>query len=202
MSKIDSVTCSIKLSDFNFINPLYLLNSDSEIELSAERKENLKKLYEEVTKLFKESFNEELEANVIKNNINDLLVYNLYENKVSGICMIHSSPPYKFITSNDKNGIYIYNFCVQPSLRNKGIGTEIMDFIKENHSIIHCHVEAKNKKAIEWIEKQRFGNNGKAYGNYLEYTWPCILSPKHKAIQVTEIISNNYDPKENVIYMS
>lgn len=117
----------------------------------------------------------------------------LVDDKPVGLMMVHESPPYKFSIGS---GFYAYNVAVDPSYQGKKIGSALLSHAKTIYSIIHVHCD----KNIE-RENNMYITNGfvkqAPWQSYIEYTWN-----KNDTIVENKIDYSNYDPVENIIYMS
>lgn len=58
-----------------------------------------------------------------------------------------------FISVNDG---FIPALFVAPSMQKRGIGKQLLDYVKRTHAHLSLHVYAKNHQAISFYEKQGF----------------------------------------------
>ena len=67
----------------------------------------------------------------------------------------------------------IMGLFVDPACQNRGIGTELVDYLKEEYSLLHISVYAKNRRAIEFAERGGFLIDGAVlhpYNDEIMYT--------------------------------
>ncbi|MGN0106517.1 MAG: GNAT family N-acetyltransferase [Hominilimicola sp.] len=67
----------------------------------------------------------------------------------------------------------IEGLFVDPAYQNRGIGTEIIDFLKSEYSILHIEVYARNRKALAFSTRLGFLIDGAIrheYNNEVMYT--------------------------------
>lgn len=77
--------------------------------------------------------------------------------------------------SMDGDGLYLHTLCVDRDYRGSGIGSEILRNLASEHRKIYLHVNAKNKGAVHFYEKnglviqshRRMRFKGKEYEYYL-----------------------------------
>ena len=56
----------------------------------------------------------------------------------------------------DDSGLYIHTICVDNSIRGKGIGTKIINYVNPDNKKVYLYVNAKNDSAIAFYIKNGF----------------------------------------------
>lgn len=127
-------------------------------------------------------------------------VYAVYEeDRPVGFCMVHDAPPYPFLGSqSDKVDTrpYMYNLCVDPAHRGRGVATAIIEHLKSQHTDILAHMTTSSDS--QWFEKRGFNRIGVWRGNLVEYSSGTVASNPVKVLESTPY----YDPEENCVYLS
>lgn len=114
-----------------------------------------------------------------------------------GFVQIHSAPPYPFA-----KGVYLYNLCVLPRYRSKGVGTRLLKYVQETDgtALLHATLELYQPG---WLERLGF-QRGDIRGRYIEYSWSQTVQNTKKLTDddIRKRINNpHYDYAENVIYL-
>lgn len=81
-----------------------------------------------------------------------------------------------YICVTDEN--YIAGLFVDPDCQNKGIGTELIEFVKTEYSLLHINVYAKNRSMLKFCSHRGFLIDG------------AVRHPDNEQIQYTMIWSN------------
>jgi hypothetical protein len=119
--------------------------------------------------------------------------------KVAGFCMVHDTPPYKF-SGRDGDQRYMYNLCVDPRWRKCGIATKILQTLQRDYPLITSHMKLDDPYH-DWFTKRGWYPIGTWRQTYTEYMWPPPKSCETSCPPVKQV-SPNYDPEENIIYLS
>ena len=72
------------------------------------------------------------------------------------------------------NGVYLYNFIINPNYRGRGVGTILINYLldkfkKEGCRLIHLQVDINNKPGIRFFEKNKFIKEILKNNIYLNY---------------------------------
>ena len=145
--------------------------------------------------IFKRSFGESWKNAISDRKDKTFVVYKKNRIKPVAFCMIHDTPPYEFKCGS---GVYMYNLCVDPEFRDNGIGTQLVNKVKEyfgNKNVnVHFHTKIDDTRAHQWMVKRGF---------YLHNEWKHLLESStigtKTVFKQTEY--THYDPVENLIYM-
>lgn len=177
-------------------------NIEIKTAVYAEVKKN--KAFKEI---FKKSFRGKSWANAIPYVIDDV-IYAEKNGKIVGYCMLHDRPPYKFDDSQD--GYYLYNLCVLPKERRKGIATALVKKACDEYKIVHCHHNSYDTSGHKWFHDRGFLPQKMWRGEYMEFTYP--LTAVSKSMQIDELYKRidklkttghtHYDPVENIVYLN
>lgn len=129
--------------------------------------------------------------------IGDDLIYMEDNGTIIAFCMVHEKPPYEFY----KPGFYMYNLCVLPEERNRGVGSMLVDHMKERYKILHLHHDINNSNE-QWLIKRGFAPGNTIRLKYKEFTYPSNASDSNVEKTTNQPISENYDNNGNFFYLN
>lgn len=131
----------------------------------------------------------------------DDMVYAAWEGDVMlGFAMIHKGPPEEMKGATAlgcKNPVYIYNLCVDPDHRGKGVGAALIQAIHgdKKNMVLHVRFDSDHHK---WFMKRGFKLLGKWKQIFMEYVY---VGTKTEEVIPSPNLSH-YDPFEGVIYLN
>jgi ribosomal protein S18 acetylase RimI-like enzyme len=114
---------------------------------------------------------------------------------VVGFCFVHNETPY---TMKYGQGSFMYNLCVDPQYRKQGVASNIIKHVTREYPKCYSH------SLVESNHNMMTRNGWKRIGvwreKFIEYVFGVEVE---KEIEVPlELNTKNYDPDENVIYLS
>lgn len=118
-----------------------------------------------------------------------------------GFCCVHDTPPYKLSVDN---GVWIYNFCVDPSYQKQGHGLALMQTTMTDYPKKLLHVETNNVAGQQFVERAGFRKLGLWRQKFIEYCHGYDVADQTATVakEIVKIDRRTYDPDENLIYLS
>lgn len=140
--------------------------------------------------VFKECFPQEVWANSVPFPDDD--VVGVYQSNILvGFCMMHFEPPYKW----EKTSKYIYNVCVLPQYRRKGVFRKMITNLRCKYTNLCMHVSV-DSPIREFLLKEGWNQVGLWREKFFEMaTWG-------KNVELTPVGTDHYDPDNNIVYLS
>lgn len=116
---------------------------------------------------------------------------------VIGFCMVHNTTPY---TMSKGDGAFMYNLCVDTKFRKQGVATLILKFVATLYPQVYAHVAVQSDYHDSLMARSGWKRIGIWREKYIEY---CFGFDVINETMIPEtLFIQNYDPDENVIYLS
>lgn len=112
---------------------------------------------------------------------------------VLGFCMVHAGPPRPMKYGP---GGYMYNLCVDPQHRLRGVASAILRKVVEDFPICYAHADLADSKH-NFMTKLGWARIG-ANRQYEEYVFRPVVASEYIPVMVNP---RQYDPVNNVIYI-
>jgi len=83
----------------------------------------------------------------------------------------------KIVTGEmDEDGYYIHTISVKPEYQGRGIGSQMIEMMEEEHGKLYLHVNSKNSRAIDFYIKNGFEEKFRGEVKYKKkYLSECLM---------------------------